>query len=141
MAYELLAAVVADVFPEWAERVREHVASATDPGEQVWRYVEINLELFAGSEQSVAQALTRVVDPRVLQGPMEEFHAQLQVPLRGALAAFGEPDTAASRVTDAATASAFGTLTTRASVPPLRKNCWTPKLSSDSWWRPPKRRS
>ncbi len=91
-ADELLAAVVADVFPEWAERVREHVASATDPGEQVWRYVEINLELFAGSEQSVAQALTRVVDPRVLQGPMEEFHAQLQVPLRGALAAFGEPE-------------------------------------------------
>lgn len=91
-ADELLAAVVADVFPEWAERVREHVASATDPGEQVWRYVEINLELFAGSEQSVAQALTRVVDPRVLQGPMEAFHAQLQVPLREALVALGDPE-------------------------------------------------
>lgn len=91
-ADELLAAVVGDVFPEWAERVRAHVASATDPGEQVWRYVEINLELFAGSERSVAQALARVVDPRVLRGPMEEFHAQLQVPLRGALIAFGEPE-------------------------------------------------
>lgn len=94
-ADELLAAVVADVFPEWAERVREHVASTTDPGEQVWRYVEINLELFAGSEQSVAQALTRVVDPRVLQGPMEAFHARLQVPLRDALVALGEPEPSA----------------------------------------------
>jgi AcrR family transcriptional regulator len=91
-ADELLAAVVADVFPEWAERVREHVASATDPGEQVWRYVEVNIELFAGSEQSVAQALARVVDPRVLRGPMEDFHAQLEVPLREALLAFGEPE-------------------------------------------------
>lgn len=91
-ADELLAAVVADVFPEWAERVRAHVASATDPGERVWRYVEVNLDLFAGSEQSVAQALVRVVDPRVLQGPMEEFHAQLEVPLREALVAFGEPE-------------------------------------------------
>lgn len=91
-ANELLAAVVADVFPDWADRVLAHVATATEPGERVWRYVEINLELFAGSEQSVARALTRVVDPRVLQGPMEAFHAQLQVPLRGALAAFGEPE-------------------------------------------------
>jgi AcrR family transcriptional regulator len=91
-ADELLAAVVGDVFPEWADRVLQHVASATEPGEQVWKYIEINLELFAGSEQSVAQALTRVVEPRVLQGPMEAFHAQLQIPLRGALVAFGEPE-------------------------------------------------
>jgi AcrR family transcriptional regulator len=91
-ADELLEAVVADVFPEWADRVVTYVAAGTDPGQRVWRYVEINLELFAGSEQSVAHALTRVVEPRVLQGPMERFHARLQVPLREALALFQEPE-------------------------------------------------
>ena len=91
----LLEAVVADVFPEWATQVRERVVAACTPGERVWAYVEANVALFASAEQAVAQALTRVVDPQVLRGPMQEFHAQLQVPLREALADLGEPDVAA----------------------------------------------
>ena len=89
---ELLAAVVADVFPDWARQVLDRVAAASTPGEQVWAYVEANVDLFASSEQAVAGALTRVVEPHVLQGPMKEFHARLQVPLRRALEDFGEPE-------------------------------------------------
>ena len=45
------------------------------------------------------------------------------------------------RLIVAATASDFGTRTTRASDPPLRKNCCTAKLISLSRSIPPKRRS
>lgn len=92
---ELLQAVVGDVFPSWASQVERRVAEAGGPGERVWAYVEANLDLFASSEQAVAVALSRVVEPSVLQGPMQEFHAQLQVPLRAALTELGEPDVAA----------------------------------------------
>lgn len=91
-AEELLAAVVADVFPDWAERVLDEVASAPTPGARVWAYIEANVGLFASSEQAVAVALTRVVDPQVLQGPMQEFHARLQAPLHEALRDLGEPE-------------------------------------------------
>ena len=91
-AEELLAAVVADVFPEWGARVADRVAAAGSPAERVWAYVEANLAMFASSDQAVARALTRVVEPHVLAGPMKDFHARLQVPLREALAEFGEPE-------------------------------------------------
>ena len=88
----LLHAVVADVFPDWADQVQSHVDQASGPGQRVWAYVEANVALFASSEQAVAQALARVVDPGVLRGPMQEFHARLQVPLRDALVDLGEPE-------------------------------------------------
>ncbi|MFA6299919.1 MAG: TetR family transcriptional regulator [Nocardioides sp.] len=88
----LLAAVVNDVFPDWADRVTAKVAAAATPAAQAWAYVEANVDLFASSEQAVARALRRVVEPHVLQGPMEAFHARLQVPLLQALADFGEPE-------------------------------------------------
>jgi AcrR family transcriptional regulator len=91
-AEELLVAVVGDVFPDWAEMVLGRVAAAPTPGAKVWAYVEANVDLFASSEQTVALALTRAVDYRVLKGPMDEFHARLQVPLRQSLADFGEPE-------------------------------------------------
>ncbi|MCR5979632.1 TetR family transcriptional regulator [Gordonia jinghuaiqii] len=88
---ELLAAVVADVFPAWARHVRDRVAAQTDSGRQIWEYISANVELFTGTEQDVANALVRVVDATVLQGPMERFHRELQEPLVDALAAHGEP--------------------------------------------------
>jgi AcrR family transcriptional regulator len=88
---ELLAAVVADVFPDWARQVRERVDAAVTPGERVWAYVLANVELFAGSEQAVARALAAAVDPQVLQGPMDAFHSELREPLTAALADLGEP--------------------------------------------------
>jgi AcrR family transcriptional regulator len=91
-ADELLAAVVADVFPDWARRVLDHVEAAPTPSARVWAYVEANVELFASSEQSVARALMSVVSPDVLRGPMEDFHAGLQVPLVDALREMGEPE-------------------------------------------------
>lgn len=90
----LLHDVVADVFPDWAGQVTRQVADAATPGERVWAYIDANVTLFAGSEQAVAAALTRVVDPSVLRGPMQEFHATLQVPLRDALRDLGEPEVA-----------------------------------------------
>ncbi|SDF97254.1 transcriptional regulator, TetR family [Lentzea fradiae] len=87
---DLLAGVVADVLPAWADRIVEAVEAAPTPGERVWAYVTANVELFAGSEQAVARALTSVVDPAVLAAPMEEFHDSLQKPLLAALRAHGE---------------------------------------------------
>jgi AcrR family transcriptional regulator len=104
---DLLHAVVADVFPDWANQVQQRVRAAVAPGEQVWAYIEANIDLFASSEQAVAHALTRVVEPHVLQGPMEQFHSQLQIPLREALAAFEEPEvTAIAEMIDAMIAHA-----------------------------------
>src|SRR5690606_41849624 len=58
-AEELLAGVVADVFPDWAGRVRARMEAAPSPGEKVWAYVEANMDLFASTEQDVASALSR----------------------------------------------------------------------------------
>lgn len=89
---DLMAAVVADVFPSWAERIRAAIAAAPTPGERVWAYVTSNVAFFGGSEQHIARALGSVVDPAVLHGPMQEFHRALQEPLRQALRDHGEPD-------------------------------------------------
>jgi AcrR family transcriptional regulator len=89
---DLLAAVVADVFPDWSRQVREQVAAQASPGERVWSYIVANINLFASSEQAVARALATAVDPRVLKGPMETFHAELQAPLKAALVELGEPN-------------------------------------------------
>jgi AcrR family transcriptional regulator len=91
-ADELLAALIAELFPEWAQHVLSKVGAAETPGARVWAYVEANLDLFASSERAVARALMQVVEPHVLRGPMEAFHRRLQVPLREALEAFGEPE-------------------------------------------------
>ena len=91
-ADQLLAAVVADVFPDWSRRVLERVGAARTPADRIWAYVEANVELFTGTEQIVARALTRVVAPDVLRGPMEAFHAGLRVPLLEALTDHGEPE-------------------------------------------------
>jgi AcrR family transcriptional regulator len=91
-ADDLLAAVVADVFPDWAGQVLERVAAATTPGARVWAYVEANLDLFGSDEEALARALSRVVDPQTLTVPMKEFHARLQEPLVEALADLGEPE-------------------------------------------------
>ncbi|MHC3003829.1 TetR/AcrR family transcriptional regulator [Gordonia sp. GN26] len=88
---ELLAAVVADLFPSWVRFVRDRVTAQSEPGQQIWGYIGANVELFVGSEQDVANALTRVVDPSVLQEPMQRFHRELQEPLVEALVAHGEP--------------------------------------------------
>ncbi len=87
---DLLAGVVADVFPDWAGQVIGAVEAANSPGEQVWAYVEANMRLFASSEQAVARALTTVVDPALLADPMRRFHESLQQPLVAALRAHGE---------------------------------------------------
>jgi AcrR family transcriptional regulator len=104
---DLMAAVVADVFPDWARRIAGAMDEASAPGEKVWAYVESNVAFFAGSEQTVARALGGVVDPAVLRGPMHEFHAALQEPLRKALRELGETEPeAAADVIDAMLLSA-----------------------------------
>lgn len=97
---DLLAGVIADVFPAWARRVVEAVEAAPSPPERVWAYVEANVSLFAGSEQAIARALTTVVDPAVLAAPMQEFHRLLQEPLVAALQDYGvsQPDVMADIV-------------------------------------------
>jgi AcrR family transcriptional regulator len=87
---DLLGAVVADVFPDWADTVIRAMQAADTPGGRVWAYVEANTRLFAGSEQAVAHALTTVVDPTVLADPVSQFHQSLQQPLVAALRAHGE---------------------------------------------------
>lgn len=91
-ADDLLAAVVADVFPDWAGQVLARVAQAPTPAARVWAYVTATVGLFTSPEQAVARTLAQVVEPRLLRGPMERFHAQLQVPLRQALADLGEAE-------------------------------------------------
>jgi AcrR family transcriptional regulator len=87
---DLLAAVVADVFPDWARQVTGSMEAADTPGERVWAYVEANMRLFASSEQAIARALTSVVDPSLLAEPVARFHQSLQEPLIAALQAHGE---------------------------------------------------
>ena len=89
---DLLTAVVADVFPDWADQVVSAIEQRETPGEQIWAYVEANMRLFAGAEQAVAHALATVVDPSVLAEPMARFHQSLQEPLLRALREHGEAE-------------------------------------------------
>lgn len=89
---DVLAAVAADIFPEWTERVCGRVAAAPTPGERVWAYVEENFAIFASRELAVAQVLARVISPQEFQAPMKDFHHRLQVPLKQALIELGEPE-------------------------------------------------
>ncbi|MDS1114030.1 TetR family transcriptional regulator [Gordonia westfalica] len=88
---QLVAAVLADLLPGWDRFVRDRVDAQTEPGQQIWGYICANVELFVESEQAVANALVRIVDPSVLQEPMQRFHRELQEPLVEALTAHGEP--------------------------------------------------
>ena len=88
---QLLEAVVADIFPMWANKVRTCVDAASTPGEKIWAYIGANLDLFSSSEQDLASALREVADPHLLKKPMETFHAELQKPLVAALTDHGEP--------------------------------------------------
>ncbi|MGN0064017.1 MAG: TetR/AcrR family transcriptional regulator [Nocardioides sp.] len=88
---DLLVAVVEEVLPDWSRRVRTAVLAEPTPGAQVWAYVSSNVDLFFGAEQAVATAVTGVVDPSRLAGPMERFHSELAEPLVEALDAMGEP--------------------------------------------------
>lgn len=87
----LMAEVVDEVLPDWSRRVSDAVAAAATPGEKVWAYVRANVDLFHSAEQAVATALTEVVEPGLLAGPMARFHDELQLPLLAALRELGEP--------------------------------------------------
>nr|WP_255436258.1 TetR/AcrR family transcriptional regulator [Tessaracoccus sp. MC1756] len=91
---DLLQKVMEDVLPGWLRRVNERVSAAGSPGERVWAYIEANVALFTGPEQAIATTLAQALEPQVLQGPMEHFHAELQVPLVEALTDLGEPQVA-----------------------------------------------
>ncbi|NUT51766.1 MAG: TetR/AcrR family transcriptional regulator [Saccharothrix sp.] len=88
----LLEAVVADVFPSWTAQVLDHVAAAHTPADRVRAYVEANVRLFSGPEQSVAKALRTVMDPVVLQQHSSQLHTRLREPLVESLRALGEPE-------------------------------------------------
>lgn len=91
-ADELLAAVVADIFPAWTSRIHERVEAAPTPGARIWAYIEANIDLLTSPDNAVARALSRIVSPQVLYAPMKEFHRQLQVPVQQALKDLGEPE-------------------------------------------------
>ena len=88
----LVTAVLAEVLPEWTHYVRAQVAAAASPAERVWAYVRANVELMGRPEQILTHTLMRAMDPAALHGPLSEFHTELQIPLREALTAFGEPE-------------------------------------------------
>ena len=89
---ELLTAVAVDLFPSWLAGVYEHVAAAPTPAERVWGYVVAHVALFASPDLSVIKVVAKVIPPQHLHSPMRDYHLQLQVPLRQALADLQEPE-------------------------------------------------
>jgi AcrR family transcriptional regulator len=88
----LLLGVVADVFPAWTARVLDHVDAAATPADRVWAYVEANVALFTGPEQTVAKALRTLIEPAVLREHSSQHHARLREPLLDSLRLLGEPE-------------------------------------------------
>lgn len=70
---ELLAALVAELFPDWADQVLSRVHAASGPGERVWAYVEANLDLFASAERAVARALATAGSDSRFDQPLADF--------------------------------------------------------------------
>ncbi|MTE17280.1 TetR/AcrR family transcriptional regulator [Nocardia aurantiaca] len=92
---QLLAELLADTFPQWARRVSERMAAASDPVEQVLEYVRTNLELVASGEHAMARVLTTIIDDDIA-AYSRELHDELHTPLIDALETAGAPDPVAT---------------------------------------------
>ena len=91
---DLLAAVVADSFPRWQQRLDAAVASADGPRARVLAFVRANLELVADGEHALARTLAGVAPAEDLARHSREFHDRLLSPVVGALVELGAPDPA-----------------------------------------------
>lgn len=91
---DLLAAVVADSFPRWQQRLDAAVAAAGSPRARVLAFLRANLELVADGEHALARTLAMVAPSEDLARQSREFHDQLLLPVVDALVEIGVPDPA-----------------------------------------------
>ena len=89
---DLLAAVVADSFPRWQQRLNAAVAAADSPRTRILAFLRANLELVADGEHALARALADVAPSEDLARRSREFHDQLLSPVVDALVELGAPD-------------------------------------------------
>lgn len=88
----ILAEVVEDGFPRWAEAVRTAVDAQHDPRSRVVAYLRANLGLVASGEHRLAAALAGVDLPSQCRDRLQELHRELTAPLVDALADLGAAD-------------------------------------------------
>jgi AcrR family transcriptional regulator len=91
---DLLAAVVADSFPRWQQRLDAAVASADGPRARVLAFLRANLELVADGEHALARTLAVAAPSEELARRSREFHDRLMLPVVDALVELGAPDPA-----------------------------------------------
>lgn len=88
----ILAEVVEDGFPRWAEAVRATVDAQRDPRSRIVAYLRANLDLVANGEHRLATALASVELPPRCRDRLQELHRDLTAPLVDALADLGTAD-------------------------------------------------
>lgn len=86
---DLLAAVIADMFPRWSAFVDQRLNTATDPAGKVLAYADANLELVAQGEHAVMRGLAMAAPGAALAEPSRALHEQLRTPLIEALTHLG----------------------------------------------------
>jgi AcrR family transcriptional regulator len=91
---DLLAAVVADSFPRWQQRLDAAVASVDGPRARVLAFLRANLELVADGEHALARTLAVAAPSEELARRSREFHDRLMLPVVDALVELGAPDPA-----------------------------------------------
>ncbi|PRI12131.1 TetR/AcrR family transcriptional regulator [Leucobacter massiliensis] len=90
----LLAALVRDVFPRWAERITGAMAAAPDAGARVLAYAVENLRLVHEGAHAVASALSALTPEDAIDAESSRMHLAIREPLIDALTELGvaEPE-------------------------------------------------
>ncbi|SOC52075.1 transcriptional regulator, TetR family [Blastococcus aggregatus] len=91
-ADDLLAALVEDITPRWAARVRAEVDAAGSPAEAVLAYVHAHLAQVAEGEHAIIAALATIAPGHVTSERARSMHDALSRPLLEALGSLGVPD-------------------------------------------------
>lgn len=91
-ADDLLAALVEDITPRWAARVRAEVSQADSPADAVLAYVHANLAQVAEGEHAIIAALATIAPGHVTGERARAMHEALSGPLLEALEALGVAD-------------------------------------------------
>ncbi|MGH3378992.1 MAG: TetR/AcrR family transcriptional regulator [Actinoallomurus sp.] len=89
---DIYAQLIEEAFARWTERVREACAGETDPAAKIAAYVHASLTLAAaGEHRLLAGALAGVELPTECTARIQDLHAELDEPLRAAVAEQGDP--------------------------------------------------